>query len=234
MGVAAHPPGEHVSSLALPAIGLLAAIAVGACSSDGRAVVAVTSTDRRCVVAGSPIQAGVKTVRVANRGRKVTEVYVYSADGLVEGETENIGPGFSRTFTVDLVAGRYDVVCKPGMTGNGVPAGITVIGPGGDPMATPTASVVVSATDYEYHGLEGRSFASGKTVEIVMHNDAPDENHELEVFGPDGEALGEIGPTQPGRTGRAILTFHATGTYVFVCGVEVHEERGMSGRFTVR
>ena len=40
-----------------------------------------------------------------------------------------------------------------------------------------------------------------------MTNTATDEQHEFEVLGPDGNALGEIGPTDPGKTGTVVLTF---------------------------
>ena len=97
----------------------------------------------------------------------------------------------------------------------------------------PTKTVEVTAIDYEYDGLVGDRFAKGDAVEIVMHNAAPAEEHELEVFGPDDDVLGEVGPTKAGKTGRVVLAFDARGEYRVVCGIDDHEEKGMVGTFTV-
>ncbi len=74
---------------------------------------------------------------------------------------------------------------------------------------------------------------AGETIEFAMTNTATTEQHEFEVLGPDGNALGEIGPTDPGQTGTVVLTFDDAGTYTFVCGITDHEAKGMKGTFTV-
>ena len=148
-------------------------------------------------------------------------------------QVENIGPGTSRDFTVDLSAGTYEVACKPGQKGDGIRTPVTVSGQGGTAAVVPSATVEVTATDYEYDGLTGDSFAAGEAIEIVMHNAAPSEEHELEVFGPDGAVIGEVGPTKAGTSGRVVLALDAPGDYRFVCGIDDHEEQGMVGSFTV-
>ena len=47
----------------------------------------------------------------------------------VVGELENISPGLTRDFTVELSdAGTYQTACKPGMKGKGIRADFTVTG----------------------------------------------------------------------------------------------------------
>jgi uncharacterized cupredoxin-like copper-binding protein len=208
-------------------------VAGAACSSEDGDAVAVTASDDACEVATTELAAGKSTFKVTNDGGDVTEVYVYGEDDRVMGEVENVGPGTSRSFTVDLAAGEYEVACKPGMKGDGIRTPIEVTGEGGAVEAEPTETVTVEATDYSFDGLDGEEFEAGETLEILMENSAPEEEHELEVFGPDGDVLGEIGPTKPGDTGRMVLTLEETGTYRIVCGIDDHEDQGMVGTFTV-
>ncbi|MBA2772525.1 MAG: hypothetical protein H0U36_00545, partial [Nocardioidaceae bacterium] len=67
-----------------------------------------------------------------NEGSDVTEVYVYGHDGdeftKIMGEVENIGPGTSQDFSVNLAAGDFEVAGKPGMTGDGIRAELEVPG----------------------------------------------------------------------------------------------------------
>src|SRR5215210_6604598 len=70
-------------------------------------------------------------------------------------------------------------------------------------------------------GLDGLTIASGDEVELTMANDGP-ADHELEVFGPDGEVIDEIEPVHAGKTGKLTLTFDRSGTYEFVCGLSDH------------
>ena len=65
---------------------------------------------------------------ITNSGSKVNEFYVYENDRVV-GEIENISPGLTRTFKVDLSEpGTYQTACKPGMSGDGIRADFTVTG----------------------------------------------------------------------------------------------------------
>ena len=193
----------------------------------------MTATDTQCRVPQSARRAGNATIRVANRAHSVTGVYVY-ASGQVAGEIPDVARGGTRSLAMDLAPGDYDIVCKSGPNTKGIRTTISVTGSGGRHLARPAATIDVSATNYRYHGLRGRVINAGTTVAISMRNDAPIENHELEIFGPDGQAVGEIGPTGPTKTGRVVLTFKQTGAYEFVCGIGDHAEKGMTGRFRVR
>lgn len=210
------------------------AVALAACSdSAGASGVAITATDDTCQVAKTSLPAGKTTFEVANKGGKVTEVYIYGEGDRIVTERENIGPGTKATFTADMASGTYEIACKPGQTGDGIRQTITVTGEGG--AAAPTTydrEIELGAEDYAFTGLDGVTIAKGETIEFKMTN-AGKEQHEFEVFKPDGEALGEIGPTATGQTGEVILPFEEAGTYKFVCGIEDHESRGMVGTLTV-
>jgi len=94
-------------------------------------------------------------------------------------------------------------------------------------------TVAIESHDYSYSGIDGFAGKAGERVEFVMTNRGP-ADHEFEMFGPDGKAIGEIGPTSAGATKKVTLALSQPGTYRFSCGVSDHESRGMTGTFTVR
>ncbi|MFE7791126.1 iron uptake system protein EfeO [Streptomyces sp. NPDC057460] len=98
--------------------------------SDGKGDggVYVTAKDDSCTVSKKKLPAGHIALAVANKGSKVTEVYVLFPDDRIVAERENIGPGTKATITAEVKAGSYDVVCKPGMKGAGFRQKIEVTG----------------------------------------------------------------------------------------------------------
>jgi uncharacterized cupredoxin-like copper-binding protein len=219
---------------AVAAGGVVLLAALAGCSSKTKDAdsVAVTATDSACEVATTELSSGTTTFDVTNKGNDVTEVYVYGEGDKVMGEVENIGPGTSRDFTVELGAGTYEVACKPGQKGDGIRTEITVSGTATTEAAA-GRTVAVEGYDYGYHGMMDFTAEEGETVEFTLTNTATDEQHEFEVIGPDGNAIGEIGPTDPGKTASVTLTFTAPGTYTYECGITDHAEKGMKGTFTV-
>ena len=216
---------------------LLVASALGlaavACSStDSGDAVAITATDTTCTIATSDLKAGKTTFRVKNDGKDVTEVYVYAEGDKVVTEKENIGPGTSADFTADLAAGHYEVACKPGQKGDGIRTDVHVTGSGGPAAKAPDHEAEVEAKDYAFEGLDGLTVKAGETWKLEMKNKGTVQ-HELEVLGPDGKPLGEVGPTGAGEEGEVVLTFDKAGTYTYVCGIDDHEARGMKGTFAV-
>jgi plastocyanin len=208
-------------------------LALTACSNTaGGKTVAITATDSECTVAKTDLDAGKTTFRVSNKGNDVTEVYVYADGDRVVTEKENIGPGTSANFSADLAAGHYQVACKPGQKGDGIRTDIHVSGAGGATAKAADRDVEFQSKDYTYEGLDGLSAKAGETVKFEMDNKGPAQ-HEFEVLGPDGKAIGEIGPTGKGDDGEVVLTFDKAGTYTYVCGIADHEQRGMKGTFTV-
>jgi len=99
-----------------------------AATGDGTGPVTVKATDSACDLSRRDVKSGTSTFSVTNNGSKVTEFYVYAEGDRVMGEVENIGPGLKRELIVELPAGKYQAVCKPGMVGNGIRGDLTVTG----------------------------------------------------------------------------------------------------------
>ncbi len=88
-------------------------------SSDGN--ISVTSTDDACDLTAVEAPSGNLSFSVKNEGSRVTEFYLYGADGLrIVGEIENVGPGLSRDLVVKAAPGDYITSCRPGMKGEGI------------------------------------------------------------------------------------------------------------------
>ena len=119
-------------------VAAVAAVSLAGCStkksdeSQGSAPagtqVSVTATDTACELSATEGATGATTFAVTNNGTKVTELYVYKADGSVLAEVENVSPGLKRELAVDLTPGTYKLACKPGGVGDGIRADFTVKG----------------------------------------------------------------------------------------------------------
>lgn len=110
----------------VPSLLALLAGSSGCAGSKSSSSAAVTSTDSACDVSNKILRKGTHTLKVTNKGRDVTEVYVYGDGDAVVGEVENVGPGTTRDLKVKLAAGSYSVACKPGQKGDGIRTAITV------------------------------------------------------------------------------------------------------------
>ena len=227
------------------AAGPMAAVLIGATAllsacSGGAAdtTAAVTGTDDACTLENDIIEAGKVGFEFTNEGKEVSELYVLNGDGDVMGEVENVTTGTSRTLTVDLVAGDYQVKCKPGMTGDGITSDFTVTGEGGTAQAEPDRTITFDAVDFTYEDLDLTGITAGTTIRFEMTNSG-DQPHEFEVLDPGGEAIGEVGATEPGKTGGATMTFAAPGKYTYQCILidpktgKKHTMLGMVGDFSV-
>jgi iron uptake system component EfeO len=102
--------------LLLPACG---ADAAGGTSDDAVAAgtVKVSLTDDGCAAEPSSVAAGSTTFEVVNDGASaVTEAELVNAGGRIVGERENLTPGLSSSFSLDLEAGEYTVQCPNAAT----------------------------------------------------------------------------------------------------------------------
>ena len=116
--------GAMCAALALPTLTACADKA-----SDDTKAVKVSASDDKCELDNTKGQTGMNSFSVTNSGKKVTEFYVIDDHGRVQGEVENIGPGASRTLSVELrTPGKYTTQCKPGMIGDGIKGEFTVSG----------------------------------------------------------------------------------------------------------
>jgi uncharacterized cupredoxin-like copper-binding protein len=234
------------TSRTLPVLGaaLLALPLLAACGSQGSAdsggdKVAITATDSACEVAKTGLKAGKNAFAVSNKGDRTTEVYVYGEhDGAyteVVTEVENIGPGTSRDMEVTLGGGTYEIACKPGQTGDGIRQKISVVGAAVEEEAEEKAhdrEVEVVAREYRIEGLGDFTAKAGEKIEFKLENEGTAE-HELEISGPDGTKVGEVGEVEPGATAAAVVTLAGPGTYTYSCGIGGHAGQGMKGSFTV-
>jgi iron uptake system component EfeO len=216
-------------SAALTALSALTlSVLLGACgsdaSSDGSGV-ALKATNDTCEVEQTSFDAGKITFNVKNDGSKVTEVYVYGANGdeftKVISEVENIGPGTSRELTVTLDPGSYQLACKPGQTGHGIRQAITV---GGRAPAGTSGSNSSDDAKYDREielttdgssitGLNGAA-KQGEKIEFKLENDA-DGPRTLEIKAPAGDVAGEV-DIQQNAEGELIVELHETGTWKII------------------
>lgn len=191
-------------------------------SSSG-STVAVTAGDDECTVNPTDLSAGQTTFEVTNAGSSVTEVYVYAEENgeftKIVSEVENIGPGTSRDMQVDLASGTYEVACKPGQTGDGIPTEITV---SGDGAAAASGSQSQSGYDREIElategttitGLEGGAEV-GERIEFKLTNNA-DDVRILEIKDPTGAVAAEV-EVVVGETGETIVELSAAGTWQII------------------
>jgi uncharacterized cupredoxin-like copper-binding protein len=226
--------------LTVPLLGLLAA-----CGSSGESAgssspdIAIAAGDTTCEVAKTTLPSGKHTFDVKNEGKDVTEVYVYAkgSDGdfdKVVGEVENIAPQTSREFPVELAGGEYEVACKPGQTGDGIRTTLTVSGTSADvgDDAKYDREVEVTAKEYAFTGMDGFTAKVGEKIEFKLANKGTMQ-HGLEILGPDGKNVGEVGPTDTGKDGEVIIEFKTAGSYTYLCGIADHASHGMKGTFTV-
>ncbi|GAA4145924.1 iron uptake system protein EfeO [Leifsonia shinshuensis] len=81
--------------------------------------VQVTLTDTSCTVKTATAPAGPITFQITNTGSDVNEFEVLAPDKLrIAGEKENIGPGTTVNYVVQLAEGSYYTACKKGMVGS--------------------------------------------------------------------------------------------------------------------
>ena len=104
---------------------LAAAVTVAGACGGADHTVDVVSTATTCDPASTTLKSGKTAFKVRNQGHDVTELYVMQGSKAL-GEVEDIGAGTSRSLTVNLKPGSYELVCKPGQKGDGIKTAVTV------------------------------------------------------------------------------------------------------------
>ncbi|MES9603783.1 MULTISPECIES: iron uptake system protein EfeO [Actinomadura] len=176
-----------VSVLALAGAAAVSMSLLTACGGDGdeagaAGAVAVTATDDACEVAKTDLPAGKTTFKVANKGSKVNEFEVLKPDGKILAERENIGPGTSVDFVVNLPAGTYKLLCSAGQTGKGPSQDVTVTGGAAAGGADPRLSK--AAADYKAFVIVQTDDTIAKTRKFVDAVKAGDVEKAKELYAP--------------------------------------------------
>lgn len=106
---------RHLAILAVPLALLVAAgcqkVATSSETPEDRNV-AITIADSGCSTDRAEISAGPATFKVTNKDAKVVnEAELVNAEGRILGERENLTPGLSASFSLNLDAGDYTIYC---------------------------------------------------------------------------------------------------------------------------
>lgn len=222
------------------AIPVLALLALGGCAAtpgtttEGGAI-PVTASDSTCEVARATAPAGTVQFAVTNTGSKVNEFYVYAEGDRIVGEVENIGPGLSRTFLVELrQPGTYQTACKPGMVGDGIRSTFTVTG---ESVAAGTTNDLLAqaVSDYERYAKAQSAAFLDRTTEFVALVKAgkveqakalyPVARSYWERIEPVAESFGDLDPKIDGREdvleeGMAFTGYHRIEKDLWVDGLQ--------------
>ena len=201
-------------NLALAAVLAVPALLLTGCAADpveGAAgePITVKATDTACELSRTEAPAGQVEFTVTNAGSKVNEFYVYAENDRIVGEVENISPGLTRTFHVDLSEpGEYQTACKPGMVGDGIRAPFTVTGSSAAPTDT-DATLTTAVTQYQQFVAGQADAFLERTTEFVALVKAgkvdeakalyPVARSHWERIEPVAESFGDLDPKIDGR-----------------------------------
>ncbi|MBM6403422.1 peptidase M75 family protein [Phycicoccus sp. CSK15P-2] len=206
-----RPPRAGTALAALPL-----ALALTACSqpaddgsASGEGPITVAASDSACDVERSEAPAGTVEFSVTNQGSKVNEFYVYAEGDRIMGEVENIGPGLTRSFLVELAEpGEYETACKPGMVGDGIRSTFTVTGESAAPK-TDDENLQNAVTEYQrYVASQSDAFLDRTTEFVGLVKDGKVEEAKAlypvarsywERIEPVAESFGDLDPKIDGR-----------------------------------
>ena len=223
------PMAISASALALAVAGCGGSDPAPPAAADGP--IAVTASDTECKVARTEVPAGTSTFQISNTGSKVTEFYVYAEGDRVMGEVENIGPGVSREFHVELAAGTYQTACKPGMIGQGIRGNFVVTGSA--PALNEDAKLAEATASYQRYVKSQTDALLVKTEEFVNAVKAGDVAKAKALFPiartyweriePVAEIFGDLDPKIDGREevieeGMEFTGFHRIEKDLWVTG----------------
>jgi len=142
---------------------LIAALAVclGGCGSShggGSSALSFTLTSDGCVPAEASVPAGPVTITVTNGGSPVvTELELQNSAGIIVGERENVTPGLSGSFSLDLQPGHYLLNCPDNKLNKGH---LTVTGRSYVPPSPPGTKLKTAVLQY-------RTYVEGEIHELL-------------------------------------------------------------------
>jgi iron uptake system component EfeO len=175
-------------------------------SADGEAI-AATLTDTKCTVSQSSAPSGAITFQVTNTGADVNEFEILASDKLrIAGEKENIGPGTTVNYVVQLPEGDYFTACRKGMTGSPTHlAAFTVTkGTGKTSTAGESKQVAQAVTNYIAYVKEQTGQLLTATTSFATAYEAGDDDAARSQYAsgrafyeriePTAEQFGDIDP----------------------------------------
>jgi iron uptake system component EfeO len=222
-------------------LGLAVLLATAACSgsdrtapTSGKGPIAVEASDTACTVERTEAAAGTIEFTVRNTGSEVNEFYLYGEGDQIVGEVENLTPGLTRTFHVDVsTPGTYQTACKPGMKGKGIRAPFTVTG--ATTSQAPDAAMAAAVTDYQAFVTAQSDELLTRTTEFVDLVKAgrvaeakrafPVARGPWERIEPVAESFGDLDPMIDGREdvvaeGTEFTGFHRLEKDLWVDGLQ--------------
>ncbi len=230
-------PALAVGTLSAAALALAGCSGTDSAASAGETggAIVVTATDTACQVSATSAPAGTITFKVTNKGNKINEFYVYAEGDRIMGEVENVAPGLSRDFHVEITEpGTYETACKPGMVGDGIRAAFTVTG---DAPAAKTDNQLLQQAVAEYHRYttsQADAFLAETTKFVALVKAGkveeakalyPTARSYWERIEPVAESFGELDPKIDGREdvveeGMAFTGYHRLEKDLWVDGLQ--------------
>lgn len=192
--------------------------------SAAKKTVTVTLTSRGCSPDTSSVEAGPVTFKIVNKdAAAVTEAELMSGDTIL-GEKENIAPGLSGTFSLNVKAGKYQLYCPGGSGPEKVD--FTATASGGTAAtttrsATVTAALATASTGYAAYVRQQVSELVTNTGAFVAAVKSGDLAQAAKLYGPPrlnyeriepvAEAFGDLDPAVDARLDDAPDEAHWTG-----------------------
>jgi iron uptake system component EfeO len=205
-------PDRRLALLPALALALLTSACGGGSGDDAATAIdaiPVAATDDACEVEAAELEAGTHEFAVTNSGSKITEFYVYAEGDRVMAEVENIAPGLSRDLLVELPAGEYETVCKPGMIGDGIRNDLVVTGEAA--QLSEDESLAQAGTDYQRYVQSQTAALLERTTAFTGAVKAGDVEGAKALFPvartyweriePVAEIFGDLDPLIDGREG---------------------------------
>lgn len=182
-------------------------------SSGGTGQVTVAASDSGCKLSATKLVSGTATFSVTNQGSDATEFELLAKDGLtIIGEVENVGPGLSRTLSLQAQPGTYTALCRPGMVGGGVGrTTVTVSGKQVQLAGDVQSATKKAAAQYVGYVRDQTSILLTRTTkfaDLYRSGDAagakalfPDARAYYERIEPVAESFGDLDPDLDERQG---------------------------------
>jgi high-affinity iron transporter len=197
------------ATLALLAVALIAAGCGSndsASSEPGATTLAYTISDAGCDPAESKAPAGPVNFEVTNDGSSsVTELEIMQGDAIL-GERENISPGLTATFSLNLEQGDYTVYCP---NGTEVEKGTLTVS--GEAKGGTTPKLEAAADEYRDYVAENTELLVTRTKALAAALDAGDVEQAKRLYPvaripyervePVAESFGGLDPEIDAREG---------------------------------